>query len=307
MDKYKNTPPGLKILFSLFIIFVAFTITLFLSAIIGVLIFKDGFFSLLDRSAIFSEENIIILKYFQSFQSVGLFVIPPIIIAFVFGDSIQSYLKLDVTPKTISFILTVVLLMIAMPPLINFLAEINSKMNLPSYFGGIEEWMKNMEENAMELTELFLNTNTTGGFLFNIFMIAMLPAIGEEFMFRGILQKQFSDWTKNSHWGIWISAILFSAMHMQFFGFLPRLFLGVIFGYLFYWSGTIWLPIIAHFINNAIAISAYFLINQGKIDETFEEIGTSGNGILVYLPISIFLAALILQQIHKHESKPSLT
>ena len=304
MDKYKNTSPGLKILFSLFAIFVAFTVTLFLSAILGMVIFKDGLINLMNQASNFSEENITVLKYFQTVQSIGLFMIPPIIIAFVYGDSIQSYLKLNVAPKTISFILTSILLILAMPPLINFLAEINSKMALPVSFKGLEEWMKNMEENAAGLTELFLNTKTTGGFLFNIFMIAVLPAIGEEFMFRGVLQKQFSDWANNNHFGIWISAFFFSAMHMQFYGFLPRLFLGVIFGYLFFWSGTIWLPVIAHFINNAIAVSAYFLINHGKIDESFEEIGTPGNGIFTYLPISIALVALILHQIYKQEQQP---
>jgi membrane protease YdiL (CAAX protease family) len=305
MNKYKNLSPGLKILFSLFIVFAAFTITLFVSAIIGMVIFKNGFLSLLDQASIFSEENIVILKYFQTIQSIGLFVLPPILIALIFGNNIDSYLKLNVSPKSTSFILTAVLLLFAMPPLINFLAEINSNMQLPGIFSGVEDWMKNMEENAMELTELFLDTKTVGGFLFNIFMIAVLPAIGEELMFRGVLQKQFSDWFRNNHMAIWFTAFLFSAMHMQFYGFLPRFFLGVIFGYLFFWSGSIWLPIIAHFINNTIAVTVYFLINNGKINESVEEIGTTGHGSLIYLPISIILIAVILFQIYKQEEKPT--
>jgi membrane protease YdiL (CAAX protease family) len=178
-------------------------------------------------------------------------------------------------------------------------------MQLPGIFSGVEDWMKNMEENAMELTELFLDTKSIGGFLFNIFMIAVLPAIGEELMFRGVLQKQFSDWFRNNHMAIWFTAFLFSAMHMQFYGFLPRFFLGVIFGYLFFWSGSIWLPIIAHFINNTIAVTVYFLINNGKINESVEEIGTTGHGSLIYLPISIILIAVILFQIYKQEEKPT--
>ncbi len=307
MEKYKNTSPGLKILFSLFIIFSVFMITIFLSSVLGMLIFEGGFLEIIAKAAVYSKENVPILKFFQTFQSIGLFVVPPLIIALLFGNSTQSYLKLDVAPKGISFLLTAILLIIAMPPFINFLAEMNSKMNLPSSFSGLETWMKSMEDNAMKLTELFLNTHTTGGFLFNIFMTAILPAIGEEFMFRGILQKQFTEWFNNIHWGIWISAILFSALHMQFYGFFPRLFLGVIFGYLFYWSGTIWLPIIGHFINNAMAVSAYFLINKGIIGNYFEEIGTTGHGIFMYLPISIFLITIILVQIYKQEKKHTLT
>ena len=105
--------------------------------------------------------------------------------------------------------------------------------------GGIEKWMKDAEESAAEITKAFLDVKTIPGLVFNVFMIAFLPAVGEELLFRGIIQRIFTDMTKSHHWGIWISAILFSAMHFQFYGFVPRVLLGALFGYLLVWSGSI--------------------------------------------------------------------
>jgi membrane protease YdiL (CAAX protease family) len=90
--------------------------------------------------------------------------------------------------------------------------------------------------------------------IINLFIIAILPAVGEEFFFRGVLQKILIKLFKSGHVAIWVTAFIFSAMHFQFFGFVPRFILGLIFGYLFFWSGTLWLPVISHFINNAVPV-----------------------------------------------------
>jgi membrane protease YdiL (CAAX protease family) len=93
----------------------------------------------------------------------------------------------------------------------------------------------------------------------NLIMIAVLPALGEEFIFRGVFQKIFCRLFGSGHIAIWITAFIFSFVHLQFFGFLPRFILGLLFGYLFYWSRTLWLPVIAHFVNNAVpTFIAYF-------------------------------------------------
>ena len=107
---------------------------------------------------------------------------------------------------------------------------------------------------------------------------------------------------KNSHWGIWISAILFSALHMQFYGFIPRLLLGVLFGYLLVWSGSMWIPIIAHFFNNAFAIIALYLINQNKISPAIEEIGTT-SGSLYLAAISGIMVFILLYAFKKQNSE----
>src|SRR5690606_12250217 len=164
---------------------------------------------------------------------------------------------------------------------------------------GMEEWMKNAEEQAEVLTEAFLKVDTTAGLMFNLFMIAVLPAIGEELLFRGVIQRIFTNWTRNHHWGIWISAILFSALHIQFYGFVPRMLLGVMFGYLLVWSGTIWLPILAHFCNNAFAVTAMYLIDNNVLDPGVEEIGSTSDSYYAVV-LSVLMVTLFLWLIKKN-------
>src|SRR5690606_9694418 len=103
----------------------------------------------------------------------------------------------------------------------------------------------------------------------NLLMIAIIPAIGEELLFRGGIQNIFYKWFKNPHIAIWAAAILFSAIHVQFYGFIPRMLLWALFGYLLVWGKSIWYPIIGHFINNGSAVvTAFIYQQQGKsIDE----------------------------------------
>jgi len=108
-------------------------------------------------------------------------------------------------------------------------------------------------------------------------MVAILPALGEELVFRGVLLRHFREWTKNIHVAIFITAFLFSSVHMQFYGFLPRFLMGVLFGYMLYWSGSIWVPIMAHFINNAAAIVVAFLSTRYFPEADFNTFGSSSN------------------------------
>jgi len=113
----------------------------------------------------------------------------------------------------------------------------------------------------------------TPDLLINLLMIAILPAIGEELIFRGCFQNIFTRWTGNYHWGIWLAAILFSAIHMQFYGFIPRMLLGAMFGYMLVWGRSMWLPILAHLVNNGGAvITAYVLQLKGQPLDNFEEV-----------------------------------
>jgi len=160
--------------------------------------------------------------------------------------------------------------------------------------------MKNMEDAAKIMIEKFMAVESISGLMFNIFMIAVLPALGEELMFRGVIQRIFSDWTKNHHWGIWITAFLFSAMHMQFYGFLPRMALGAMFGYLLVWTGTMWVPILAHFVNNLMGVLGYFLIGKGVISKDIEEWGTGSEQIPLVIG-SILAIGVFLFLIYKTE------
>lgn len=152
-----------------------------------------------------------------------------------------------------------------------YLVEWNQGWTFPEFMSGFEEYARQLEEELAATTEKFTNFQSFGQFLIGFVAIAVLPGIGEEFLFRGVLQNTLHKWTKNQHIAIWVSAFIFSAIHMQLFGLVPRMMLGAIFGYLYVWSGNLWYPIIAHATNNGIGVLIAYLANIGVIDMDIDE------------------------------------
>jgi len=141
--------------------------------------------------------------------------------------------------------------------------EWNAEINFPDFAREFEEWARAQEDTATQLTQFLTNLSSPGELILALVIIAILPAIGEELVFRGLIQNELYRGTKNIHISIWFAAVLFSAIHMQFYGFVPRLLLGALFGYLYYWSGNLVLAIIAHFVNNAVSVVALYFYQQG--------------------------------------------
>lgn len=236
------------------------------------------------------------MKFLQLVNAIGLFIVPSLLFAFLIHKKCNDYLKWNSGSNVILFLI-IPLLMLASQPIINLSSEINKNLQLPDFLKSLEIWIQRSENNAEVITKAFLAGTDINTYLFNLFLIAVIPAIGEELMFRGVLQRILNDWTKNIHLAIWISAILFSAMHMQFYGFLPRMLMGALFGYIFYWSGSLWIPILAHFINNALAVSLHFLMNKGFEINFLEQIGT-GNNALFFVACSAIIITLLLLQFY---------
>jgi membrane protease YdiL (CAAX protease family) len=161
-------------------------------------------------------------------------------------------------------LLVVFAVMLVSSPLIEFLSAINQKMVLPEFLKGVQDWMRESEDKAQKLLEILLKMDTIWSVITNVIAVGLFTAIVEELMFRGCMQTIFVKWTGNVHAAVWITGILFSAFHMEFFGFLPRVLLGVLFGYFTAWSGSVWPAIWAHFLNNATAVVAVYLY-QHKI------------------------------------------
>jgi uncharacterized protein len=271
-----------------------FTIVVLMAGIALATPFSDvGIMKMINGLDPSDPQNINMMKYFQIISHLGMFIIPSFVLAWLFGKKVANYLFLKNIPESRILLLSAVLIFVAVP-FINFILELNMQMHLPERFRGIEEWMRRSEESAEQLTKTFLRVNTIEALLFNLFMIAVIPAIGEELMFRGVLMRIFHRWTASGHLAIWITAIIFSAIHMQFFGFFPRLILGVLFGYLVLYTGSIWPAIIAHFVNNATAVIAWYLFHQQITDGVFDDIGKGSEGLL-YASVSLVLTvALIL-------------
>ena len=206
--------------------------------------------------------NLPLLKFFQILQTIGMFILPPLVLANSLEDKPMQYLQLDRKPSWMIFVVVCAVILVG-GPLIEWCSMLNQQLVLPSWMSSLENWMRSSEDQAAEITKAFLSTKSIGGLIGNLLIVAVLPAIGEELLFRGLLQKMIKKITGSMHWGIWITAILFSALHLQFFGFLPRMLLGALFGYLLEWTGSLWIPIIAHFINNAMGVVTYFFTGEG--------------------------------------------
>lgn len=193
------------------------------------------------------------LRLNQFLSAIGTFIVPALGIAWLCSPDPKSYLSIRKLPGIHVFGLTVVCLLL-LTPAITLTDLWNQQLRLPEFLHPVEDWMRQQEEAARQLTDIFLSDKSIPGLFFNLIVIAVLAGIGEELFFRGALQRILAKWTANHHAVIWFAAILFSAFHIQFYGFLPRMLLGAFFGYLLYWSGNIWVPVFAHTINNAMAV-----------------------------------------------------
>jgi membrane protease YdiL (CAAX protease family) len=221
-----------------------------------------------------------LLKELQIVESIFMFILPAFILGYLFEGSILGYYGMKKAPSGTVLLMILLIIMVSLP-LINGLVSLNEMMKLPASFSGIEKWMKDAEDQAGLITEKFLDVHSLGGFAVNMLMIAVIPAIGEEMLFRGLLQRLFGEWFKNIHVAIIFSAFLFAAIHIQFYGLLPRMMLGIMFGYIYLWTGTLWAPIFAHFLNNGAAVFVSYLANTGVIHADYEKFGATDNLFLI--------------------------
>jgi len=296
---FRNFSPSLKILALITVMIVTFLVLLALGVALSIPFFGRG---LLDDLAAVSDysnpETIFALKYFQIVNQLGVLIAPAILFVILTDDNLTGYLKLDGGFKRFSTIFGFIVLIVSLP-FISWLVLINNGMHLPPFLAGVESWMRNAEDNAGKLNDAFLATGAWGGLLVNLLMIGGLAAIGEELIFRGILVRLFREWTRNVHLAVIIPALLFSALHLQFYGFFGRLALGMVLGYLFVWSGSLWVPIIVHFLNNAMAVVLSFLDQRGIISTDLESFGSSQNVFVIIG--SLLMMIFTMGMIYLHE------
>ncbi len=300
----RESKPSAQLLFTALVIFICGIAVTVLGMALGWVIFGVNLSELETMMQDLSKpRNIAVLKFFQTIQSIGIFILPPFIVAWFLYGKPSVFLQYRRRPDFQSLLLVIAIIFFS-NPLINWLNEINSKLSLPEWMSSIEIWMQNSENQATKITNAFLTTNSLPTLLLNIMMIGVLPALGEELLFRGVVQQLFKKVYGNAHAAIWVSAAIFSALHLQFFGFLPRLVLGAMFGYMLEWSGTLWLPVIAHFINNTTAVIAFYLSHKGLISNDLDKTGTfSDNSFYLVIVSLIFLSVFFRTLYLKREVK----
>ena len=234
------------------------------------------------------------LLFMQGFQTIVLFGVTALVGIWITEDKLnplkQMFLNKGLSLKQglIAFLFAVAAL-----PMISLLTEWNKGMELPSFLASMEEMMRQMEESAKEVTDQFLNTSSVGMMFVNLFVIALLPAVGEEMMFRGWLQRVLGK-SVNYHTAIWVSAFVFSAIHFQFYGFIPRMLIGAALGYLYCYTGSLWASIVAHFTNNAVAVISAFLVYNGYISINPDLIGTGDTWYLSVASVAVCLTLIFM-------------
>ena len=159
----------------------------------------------------------------------------------------------------------VVLIEIAFMGFNGWLQEMNQNIAFPESLKGLEAILKGMEDKLAETTKFFTDFTSLWQFILAFMVIAVIAGIGEELIFRGLIMRKLLLGTNNHHVAIWVAAFIFAAIHFQFYGILPRMMLGVLFGYFYFWTGNIWVPISAHIFNNGLAITVMYLHNIGIV------------------------------------------
>lgn len=229
-------------------------------------------------------------------QSIFIFLVPALLCAYLFEKKPLSYLKIN-KPIDIRFLILSIILIIAVQPLVSWLGYYNSTLSLPASLAPLEQQMKEWEDMATKTMEQLLLNSSVSVLLLNIFVIAIIAGITEEFFFRGSVQQLITKISSNKHVAIWITAFIFSAIHFQFYGFFPRMFLGALLGYLFVWSGNLWIPVIVHSMNNAMSVLLFHFYYGTSTYDKIESIGVGDTWwtSLISLVITALVCYLLIK------------
>lgn len=270
--------PKAKAFWTLFILFICgFFLTVFFTSILA---------------QAFDFDELSTIKCSVILQNILTFIVPSILTAAILIRHPFRFLNLN-APKVRTDMIWLILIYIAATPVINWLTAINEAISLPESMSAIEQWMKESEAAAQAITDKLIDIDTIPQLLLATLYIGVLTGIGEELFFRGALQNLLMKCIRNKHLTVWITAVVFSAFHLQFYGFIPRTILGAILGYSLVWSGSLWVPIIIHAVNNSSVVIFTYLTRQGIVTDDISTLGANQEGFPIIATVSI-VATLIL-------------
>ncbi len=262
------------------VLFGVFFIMLVLLSVVSSLLIGDGF----------TAKG---MRIFAIVQDLLVFILPAVVAAFVATRLPASLLTVNVRPRLFSIIMAIIVMLTSLPAM-ELLIEWNNNLHLPESMSGLEESLRNMEDSASTGISALSGGNTVGDLIMGILIIGILTGIAEELFFRGALQNLFMTMPKvKKHFAIWAAAFIFSFMHFQFFGFVPRLLLGAYFGYLIWWTGSVWVPVIAHAFNNSLVVLLSWIAARSGVAESVENAAAINLGTDWYtITLSVAVTAL---------------
>lgn len=228
------------------------------------------------------------LQILQICNQVIGFLLPPLLYVMLVKEEPFNYLGLKKLPV---WSLLGIVMMFTIVPFNAWVAEWNEGIAFPESMKAIEESLRNLKElNDATAEKLMLGSNLVVGIL----IFGLLAAISEEILFRSVIQKAFIKLFKNAHIAIIVTAFVFSAFHGDIYGFFPRFILGLMLGYMFWLSKSIWASIIMHFTNNTTIVMLYFLNKKEVINIDVENFGSTDNVLLIVLSLVVTVAIFII-------------
>ena len=224
-------------------------------------------------------------------QFFALYIIPVFLFARFCDPEPTQYLGLN-SAKPIYFILGITVLLVALP-FVDWTGTINHEL-IPETTA-IGKWMKASEEATAKQIGFMLKRNTVQDLFLNLVLIAVFAGVGEELFFRGVLQRLFIKIFKNPWAGILVTAFIFSAIHLQFYGFIPRFILGILLGLLYWYSGSLWPSIIAHFVYDAFAVVMIWF-NPALAEQDSVTVSIGNQTLLAAISLALIIIMVILMK-----------
>ncbi len=222
-------------------------------------------------------------------QDLFVFILPAVMLGLLVAGRPMRFLGLSKAPSLLGA-LGIIVILVAATPALNWTVEWNASMTLPDSLKPLEDWMRMQEEAAQRTTDALMSSTSIWGLLATVATVGIVTGLGEETFFRGALQRVFKEGMRNKHLAVWIAAFVFSTLHFQFYGFVPRMLLGAIFGYAYLWSGSLWVPAIAHAYNNSSVVVMTWLQKAGMASAEASEVGASSP----WLAVSSAVLAIVL-------------
>lgn len=249
------------------------------------------------------DDAVTAVRLLTFFQALFLFIVPALITAVLSTRLPATFLAIEHRPRLVPTLLIIATLVAAIPAM-NMIIEWNAAMHLPDSMKGLEDTIRQMEEAAAQATETIMGSDSIGSLIVTILIVGVMAGLSEELFFRGALQRTFSSTRMNRHIAVWLAATIFSTIHFQFFGFVPRLLLGAFFGYILLWGDNLWYCVIAHAANNIFAtLSMWYARNDGTgIPVDLNTIGQSTDATLPQWPLvtcSLILTIIGLRLTYK--------
>lgn len=277
-------------------------VSMFICVVVICMFIASAIISIIARHGL----NLHTLRVITLVQDVILFIFPPIICAAIYAVNPVRFLRISDSVPLGSLVLAVATLVCAIPAM-NWIIYLNENMTLPESLKGFEEWMRASEANAADSVKLLTGGTSVGSLIMSVLIVGVLAGFSEEIFFRGGVQRLLATKPMNIHWAIWITAFIFSAIHLQFFGFLPRLLLGAFFGYLLYWTGTLWIPIACHVFNNSVIAIATWMNSRGAAESSVvDEIGRNFPTQWPWILASFLLTIVLLTALYKSRQSVDL-